>query len=78
MPKLMLTKSTAGEGVTLRCSDCDQVFSPPPVPRGARPWTPEEATVKLAAEFRDHVEKVHRSGRPNGQKKLQSETKVRG
>jgi len=76
MPKLMLVKSTAGEGVTLRCSDCDQVFSPPPVPRGARPWTPDEATVKLAAEFRDHVEKVHRSRRPNGQKKLESETKV--
>ena len=61
MPKLMLTKCTAGEGITLRCSDCDQVFSPPPVPRGARPWTPDEAIVKLASEFRDHVEKVHRS-----------------
>jgi hypothetical protein len=59
MPKLMLTKSTAGEGVTLRCSDCDRVFSPPPVPRGARPWTLEEAAVKLAAEFREHVEEVH-------------------
>jgi len=60
MSKLMLTNSTVGERVTLRCSDCDQVFSPPPVPRGARPWTPDEATVKLAAEFREHVEKVHR------------------
>ena len=61
MSKLMLTNSTVGERVTLRCSDCDQVFSPPPVPRGARPWTPDEAIVKLASEFRDHVEKVHRS-----------------
>jgi hypothetical protein len=61
MPKLMLAMTTASEGVILRCSDCDQVFSPPPVPRGARPWTPDEAIVKLASEFRDHVEKVHRS-----------------
>jgi hypothetical protein len=67
MPKLMRTKSTAGEGVTLRCSDCDQVFSPP-VPRGARPWTPDEAIAILASEFRDHVEKVHRSLRPSSVK----------
>jgi len=64
MLKLMVTNRTAGEGMTLRCSDCDQVFSPPPVPRGARPWTPDEATVKLATEFREHVEKVHLSPRP--------------
>ena len=66
MPKLMLTNRITGEGMTLKCSDCDQIFSPPPVPRGARPWTPEEATAKVAAEFREHVEKIHFSPRPNG------------
>ena len=66
MPKLMVTNRTASEGMTLKCSDCEQVFSPPPVPRGARPWTPDEATAKLAGEFREHVEKVHFSPQPDG------------
>jgi len=66
MPKLMVTNRGACEGMTLRCSDCDRVFSPPPVPRGARPWTPDEAVVKLAAEFREHVENVHLSQRLDG------------
>ena len=65
MPKLMVTNRIASEGMTLKCSDCEQVFSPPPVPRGARPWTPDEATAKLAGEFREHVEKVHFSPRPD-------------
>ena len=66
MPKLMVTNRIASEGMTLKCSDCEQVFSPPPVPRGARPWTPDEATAKLAGEFREHVEKIHFSPHPDG------------
>jgi hypothetical protein len=66
MPKLVLTNRIAGDAMTLKCSDCDQIFSPPPVARGARPWTADEATAKLAGEFREHVEKVHFSPRPDG------------
>jgi hypothetical protein len=65
MPKLMVTNCIVGQRMTLKCSDCEQIFSPPPVPRGARPWTPDEATAKLAGEFREHVEKVHFSSRPD-------------
>jgi hypothetical protein len=64
LPKLMLTKRIASEVMTLRCSACDQLFAAPPVPRGARPWTADEATAKLAAEFSEHVEKVHFPSRP--------------
>ena len=62
----MVSNRIVGERMTLKCSDCDQIFSPPPVPRGARLWTADEATVKLAAEFREHVEKVHLPARPDG------------
>jgi len=55
----MVTNRIAGEGMTLKCSDCDQLFLPPPVPRGARPWRADEARAKLAAEFREHTEKIH-------------------
>jgi len=54
MPKLVLV-----DGEWLKCSACDQLFYPPPVPRGARPWTPDEARAKLAGEFDEHVEKAH-------------------
>ena len=54
MPKLMAT-----DAERFKCSACDQLFSPPPVPRGARPWTPDEARAKLAGEFNEHVEKAH-------------------
>lgn len=54
MPKLIVT-----DDKRFRCSACDQIFSPPPVPRGARPWTPDEARAKLAGEFNEHVEKAH-------------------
>jgi hypothetical protein len=54
MPKLVLTTRER-----FKCSVCDQLFSPPPVPRGARPWTPDEARTKLAGEFSEHVEKAH-------------------
>jgi hypothetical protein len=65
MSKLVAT-NIAGERMSLRCSDCDQVFFAPPVPRGARPWTPDEAAAKLSAEFREHVEKVHFSPHLDG------------
>jgi len=29
------------------------------VPRGARPWMPDEAKTKLAGEFNEHVERAH-------------------
>jgi hypothetical protein len=61
MPKLVPTT-----GERFKCSGCDQIFSPPPVRRGARPWTPDEATAKLAAEFSEHVEKAHFPSRPEG------------
>ena len=54
MPKLVLVN-----GERLKCSACDQVFYSPPVPRGARPWTPDEARAQLAGEFNEHVEKAH-------------------
>jgi hypothetical protein len=43
----------------LKCSACDQLFYPLPVPRGARPWTPDEAKAKLAGEFNEHLQKAH-------------------
>ncbi|HEY6273757.1 MAG TPA: hypothetical protein VIX19_17395 [Terriglobales bacterium] len=36
MPKLVPV-----DGERLKCSACDQLFYPPPVRRGARPWTPD-------------------------------------
>ena len=59
MPTLILADHVAGAPIAFKCSDCDEVFSPPPVPRGARPWTPEEARAKLAAQFQEHVDKAH-------------------
>ena len=43
---------------------CDQVFCPPPVPRGGRAWTHDEARAKLAGEFNEHAEKAHVRSRP--------------
>lgn len=54
MPKLIPTN-----GEHFKCSACEQIFSPPPVPRGARPWTADEAKAKLAGQFREHIEKAH-------------------
>lgn len=65
MPKLIVTNGIGAEAITLRCSDCEEVFTPQPVPRGARPWTPEEAGAKLASQFKEHVEKVHREVNPD-------------
>jgi hypothetical protein len=59
MPKLILTGDKS-----FKCSACDQLFFPPPLPRGARPWTPDEARTKLAGEFSEHVEKAHFPCRP--------------
>jgi hypothetical protein len=61
MPKLIVA-----DDKRFKSSACDQFFSPPPVPRGARPWTPDEATAKLAGEFNEHVEKAHSRSRPEG------------
>jgi hypothetical protein len=60
MPALVVTNTVGGEAVNFKCSDCEEVFSPPSVPRGARPWTLEEARTKVAGQFQDHVEKAHR------------------
>ena len=54
------------DGERLKCSACDQLFYPPPVPRGARPWTPDETRAKLAGEFNEHVEKAHFRFFPEG------------
>jgi len=59
MPTLILADHVAGAPIAFKCSDCDEVFSPPPVPRGARPWTPEEARAKLAAQFQEDIVKAH-------------------
>jgi hypothetical protein len=60
MPKLVVI-----DGEQLKCSACEQLFYPPPPPRGARPWTPDEARAKLAGEFNEHVEKAHFRLRPD-------------
>jgi hypothetical protein len=60
MPTLVVADPVAGTPIAFKCSDCDKVFFPPAVPRGARPWTPEEARAKLAGEFQDHIDKAHR------------------
>ena len=63
MPTLVVTDHVAGTPIAFKCSDCDEVFFPPPAPRGARgarPWTPEEARAKLAGEFQEHIDKAHR------------------
>ncbi|HEY6289975.1 MAG TPA: hypothetical protein VI455_00210 [Terriglobia bacterium] len=59
MPKLVPV-----DGERLKCSACDQLFYPPPVSRGARPWTSDEIRAKLAGEFNEHVEKAHSRSRP--------------
>ena len=61
MPKLVQI-----DGERFKCSACDQLFYPPPVPRGARPWTPDEAKAELAGEFNEHVEKAHFDSRAEG------------
>ena len=59
----MMPKLVPVDGERFTCSACDQLFVPPPVPRGARPWTLDEARTKLVGEFNEHVEKAHaRSG----------------
>jgi len=63
MPKLVPI-----DGERLKGSACDQLFSLPPVPRGARPWTPDEVRVRLAGEFNEHVEKAHFRSRPKGER----------
>jgi hypothetical protein len=54
-----MLKLTPTYGERFKCSACDQLFSPPPALRGARPWTPDEAKRELAAEFSERVEKAH-------------------
>ena len=56
MPKLI---SVSNE--RFKCSACEQMFALPPLPRGARPWTPEEALVKLATQFKEHLAMAHLS-----------------
>ena len=60
----MMPELVPVDGERFKCSACDQLFFPPPVPRGARPWTPDEARAKLASQFNEHVEKVHSRSRP--------------
>jgi hypothetical protein len=60
MPTLIVTRPIGGEFLGFKCSDCEEVFSPPSVPRWAKPWTLEEARAKVAGQFQDHVEKAHR------------------
>jgi hypothetical protein len=60
MPTLIVTKHVGGEPISFKCSGCNEVFSPPPVQRGARPWTLEEARAKLAGQFEEHLENAHR------------------
>lgn len=52
-------KLIAVDGQTFQCSVCGQVFAAPPVRRGMRAWSEEEARAKLGPAFREHVEKVH-------------------
>jgi hypothetical protein len=69
MPKLIVT-----DDKRFKCSACDQFFTPPPVPRGARPWTPEEARMKLAGEFSEHAENAHfRSRTKDGSDRIRPE-----
>src|SRR5215472_16301258 len=55
----MMLELVPVDGERFKCSACDQLFVPSPVPRGARPWTPDEARTKVAGEFNEHVEKAH-------------------
>jgi len=64
MPTLVVADHVAGAPIAFTCSDCDEVFFPPPAPRGARPWTPEEARAKLAGQFQEHIDKTHHQVKP--------------
>jgi len=44
-----------------KCSDCGCLFEAPSPPRGARPWTAEEARVKVDSAFREHAQRCHTS-----------------
>jgi predicted small metal-binding protein len=58
-PRLIVMSRIEGQVIAFKCSDCDQVFSPPLVPCGARLWTPEEANAELSAKFKSHLKTVH-------------------
>lgn len=61
----MMPKLIPADGERFNCSACDQIFSPPAVPCGARPWMTDEARAKLTAEFSERAEKAHLPFRPN-------------
>ena len=42
-----------------RCPVCNRLFEAPAAPRGSRPWSTEEARVRIDADFRAHLQDCH-------------------
>lgn len=56
---VMVQPIASKERVSFRCPVCNCAFEAPPAPRGARPWTAEEARVRIDAQFRTHLQDRH-------------------
>ena len=50
MPTLVVTDHVAGKPIAFKCSDCDEVFFPPPVPRGADLGRPKRHALRSPAD----------------------------
>lgn len=59
MAELTVARYFRGGLAAFRCPVCNCLLEVPAPPRGARPWTADEARIRIDAQFKAHLQDRH-------------------